>query len=467
MTTLITFLGTYPYRTVQYIAPFSDNRRVETCYVARALAEFYSVDAAKVLATDEAWATHGEGFGKALQECGIKPQRIPIEEGRTEEQLRNQFRKMRDALSETDALVVDITHGFRAQPFFAATALAVMAAANELPEEVRICYTYVDKDTTEALVWDLTFYLLLQRLAFGISTFLQTGHAGPLVKALREEESRLQERARNEEREFPRVGTLIGAIERFANDLVTLRVPALTLGADGSGQKSSAQLLVNAVQTYEKQQSDDLIALRPLLDDLVGMAEGLVSDTLFGQQGQRAMSHLGHLYVRFHRYAEAAGLGAEALICRYADSPAATDAGQPTFDRKARDAASHRCSEAKGNRGLLDIRNDLLHAGFRSDPSPAHALVENVSRLCDLISTPSPHHLRHASCRGAGVGGAAGHRGGRDGRTSRSGNHQSRRSRHRHTAGASGRRNLPPRRALQTSLHEHPAGTPGPRAFRR
>lgn len=404
MTTLVTFLGNKPYEEATYIAPGSDNRRVTTRYVARALAELYDCTRVDVVATEVAWEANGEGLSEALESWDLVPTPHIIPDGRNEKELRKQFRILRDLLAtQTDELVLDITHGFRHQPFFAAAALTVLLAAGELPEKLHIVYGAFEAGNREyktAPILDISHFINMMRLAFGISIFLRTGHGDALVEALRHEEELLRKRKLQGDREiFPASSTLIGAVERFSSDLAAMRVPALLLGRkDG---KSSTALLRKALLAYRKHCDRDHPALVPLLDDLENMIAPLEVETLFGPEGQGAMGALGHLYLRFSRLAEAAGLSAEALISRYADSPAATDAGRPAFDKEAREEAAQRCRAASENRPRLDIRNDILHCGFRPDPQPASALHENVAKLVELISAP-PRTIfvtRHAGAR--------------------------------------------------------------------
>ncbi len=415
-TRFISFVGTSNYREVGYFLPGTPKRRVVSRYVAKALTILLEADEVGLLATEDAWKANGERLQHELTEIGVSAHRHPIPTGRDIGELRQQFRALRDALSglqKDDTLIVDITHSFRHQPFFASSTLAVMQASGDLPSNTRILYGALeagkrdDEDDVLAVpIFELTSFLSLQHVAFGIATFLHTGHAASLVQALREEEKRLRSRALRGERDcFPgrEMNVLIGALERFARDLSCLRVPAITIGSreGGKHKKASSALLTSALQAYERAGKDELIALRPLLDDLLKMVQPLQADTLHGAEGQRVMAELCQQYLKFHRYAEAAGLGAEALISRYANGPEGTDAGHPTFSESAREEASMRCKSARENRGKLGFRNDILHAGFRPAPDTAETLEDNIEKLAGIIAIP-PRTIfvtRHAGAR--------------------------------------------------------------------
>jgi len=404
MTTLITFLGANTYSTTTYVAPDSDNKRVTTHYIARALAEIYECINVEIIATRVAWEKNGKPLSDALKEINLKPSPHIIPDGQNKQELQDQFRALRNLLATLrNGLVLDITLGYRHQPFFAAAALAVLLAADELPQPAYITYGAFEarnKDNNTTPIFDLSSFIHMMRLAFGISIFRQTGHCNLLIEALRAEERHLrQEKIQGARKEYPKSNTLIGAVERFSHDLSTMRIPALLLGEKKG--KSSASLLLKALKSYQGRCDDDHPALVPLLDDLEKMIKPLETNTLFRSQGQRAMSELGNLYLKFSRFAEAAGLGAESLISRYADSYAATDAGRPGFNDKSREEAANRCRISKDNRSLLDIRNDILHCGFRPSPQPAKGLEDNVKRLNDII-TKTPRTIlvtRHAGAR--------------------------------------------------------------------
>ena len=131
--------------------------------------------------------------------------RIPT--GRSEEDLRQQFRVFRDTMTESPEklLVIDITLGFRTQPFFAAAGLATLSAAGKLPGNVRILYgAFEAKEGNTAPIWDLTPFLDMVEFAFSASTFRRTGDGRPLADALERERRKIAMRAKSGERDFAR-----------------------------------------------------------------------------------------------------------------------------------------------------------------------------------------------------------------------------------------------------------------------
>ncbi len=388
---LITFLGPTAYKTLTYALP-GGNSTAKTPFVAKAIAELMDCDEVIVMATDLAWKSNGEKLATALGEIDRTPQRKPIPDGKNEAELREQFRALAEAIGEAQGSpVIDITHGFRAQPFFAATALATLAASGDLPGDTRITYGAMEATNNDGItpIWDLTPFLLLQELAHGIATLRHTGHGKPLIAALRRETERLSVRKLAGQREeFDRSNALVKAVEAFCNDLATLRVPALTIGQGRNG--ASSERLVKSIEKYRDSCERDHPSLLPLLDDLAQMASALPAGTLFGEEGQRAMVALARLYLQFNRPLEAAAVAREGYASLFAAGPEATDGGRPSFDKDARREAERRATATEAGSDIAGTRNDLLHAGMRKGAQSATGLIGNAKDAVEAFAQATP-----------------------------------------------------------------------------
>ena len=415
MTTLVTFLGLGKtdsktgqkiYDEVTYVAPDSDNRRVTTRYVARALAEFFSCENVHVVATELAWGTHGDRLAEALSELDILPAPHIIPEGKDEKELRQQFRVLRDVLAEpTDELVLDITHGFRHQPFFAASALSILQAAGDLPLDTRIVYGAFEagnKEKATAPILDISHFIDLMGIAFGVSIFINTGHAGTLIDALKKESARLAWRKQKGERDsYDETRNLINALNDFHDDLSTLRLPHLISDAN---DRSSASRFLEAIERYGKFCDKAHPALVPLIDRLQKLVEPLAIPDFTSSQRPEAMRHLAQSFLKFSRYLEAAAVAREEIVNRFAAGDA-LEAGTPYFDNNSRRYAEKLATDIQEIRNHFDFRNDLLHCGMRHMPIPARKLKSNVEKLVNFmeaVSARKPRTIfvtRHAGAR--------------------------------------------------------------------
>ncbi|MFN3920542.1 MAG: CRISPR-associated DxTHG motif protein, partial [Methylohalobius sp.] len=117
---LISFLGTGNYQPVDYY--LKADKCCKTPYVAAALACLLPAEEVVVLATEQAEETHGEALVQELTRLGKNPpQWVSILDGKSQTELWTNFDRLVDLLTQTEAehVVLDITHGFRSQPFFA------------------------------------------------------------------------------------------------------------------------------------------------------------------------------------------------------------------------------------------------------------------------------------------------------------------------------------------------------------
>ena len=384
--TLVSFLGTGNYQSVAYRL---GDQTVHSRYFARAAAQLYGVAQVRVLATDAAKHAHEPGLKAAFADLpGVDLEFVAIREGKNTGELWELFEVLVAEMKRAQpGLILDITHGYRSLPFFAAAATAYLRALEALPDEMIVTYGgFEARDAHEvAPVWELTAFLDLLDWAHGVSVFTTTGLADPLLAVFRRQNARQKRRlAHGGARRFPRTDALSGAIERFADDFLTVRIAAMVCG-DGqgkSGGRSSAVQLQEAVTRYGDEAGALLPALRPLLDRIERFSSGLAAESLFGPDADRALRRLARRYLEQKRYAEAAITLREAWVSRYATDPAQTNAGQAVFDPQRRSQAeadwTKRCEAAKT---IADVRNDIQHGGFRKRPKPAATLRDQTAEL--------------------------------------------------------------------------------------
>jgi len=380
---LITFLGTGNYVPARYQWAGQVH---ETCYVADAIARFTGTGEVVALATPEARQRHGEGLRRSLPE-GLEITFVAIPNGQSEQELWQQFEAVCRIIRESpDSVVLDITHGYRAQPFFAAASLALLNASDLLPGEMQILYGEYRQAPEPSPIWDLSPFLDLLAWSQGTAILAQTGNGVPLMENLRQQNQRVcRDLARSGSRRFPGTHGLINAIDRFTRDLASVRIASLITGYEQDDNKkaqavSSAGALVEAIETCREDARTYLPALEPLLDRLHNMARDLDSPSLYGKQGQRAMARLAELYLELQRLPEAAVVLREGWISACAEGPEGVEVNSPAFDKKARDKAEALWFER--NTGLAksigDIRNDIEHGGFRKQPMSATRLIEQI-----------------------------------------------------------------------------------------
>lgn len=414
---LVAFLGTGDYQPTSYHDAEQPHRVVRTRYCVRALAELVDAREIVIFATAEARSKHGAGLAAALAEASLpSPRWETVPRGQDDRELWSLFEVLVRALRAPGAphVVLDVTHGFRAQPFFAAAAVAFVRAlqGDEGARSMSVRYGAFDAKSEDdrTPIWDLTPFLDVLEWTTALRTFLSTGTseevaalAAPLGSALARDWA---QGGRQGDR--PSLDRLAAALREFGDDLTALRTGSLLLGAspfDGSG--SAATRLAQAAAALTDPVRRQVPALAEVLEQVGAMAEPLRTSTLDGDEGRRALLALARLYVRLKRPAAAAAILREASVCWYSE-PSGNRPGDTAMSEKARRDAEQRWMDTVGLRSrhalIADVRNDLLHAGFRTGPRRPQRLSQQLEEclLAAASLTPPEKPLaRDASDMGA------------------------------------------------------------------
>lgn len=400
---LVTFLGRgrldkdqgrYLYDPTEY--EFYGNKTTRTPFVCRALAELFRPSDICVLATLEAESDHRIDLEDALRTGNYPaPRFVRIPAGRAPAELRQQFEVIKTELRGSDGpVMLDITHGFRAQPFFAAAVATFVHAVDETPPELRVCYAAYDaKDlnTSIAPIWELTEFVALLDWSRALTMFLRTGRAEEAGKAT-ERLGRALAKAWADggmQGERPNLDALGKGLRDFGADLETLRTGDLLLGR-GTTNSSAARLL-SATRQAEEHVAKHAPPLADILDRVVEMAEPIASAgaDLSGPEGRKAVTALAELYLRLGRYLEATATVREGWVNLYAPKTALVPAAD-NFDKKERERAERRANECDPTfREVTDRRNDFLHAQYRPSAQKAVDVTTTVRSLVEKLRVAS------------------------------------------------------------------------------
>lgn len=368
---LVTFLGTGDYRPVAY--ELDGERAVATPYVARALAALLRPEALRVLATQQARGAHGESLAAALREAGLpEPCFVEIPSGAARaEQLRLFDTLKRQLRGANGQVVLDITHGFRAQPFLAAAVVAFVRALDEPPPEIRVLYGAFEAKSADGVapIWDLGYLVELLDWTSALRMFSKTGRAEEAAAAIERVGRELAKAwARGGQRgERPELDRLAAALRAFGDGLETLRTGDLLLGKPN--EKPSAVALVEALARARSAADTHL----PPLADALGRVDAMVRplaahpEHLASPEGLKAVAALARLYLKLGRWLEAAATLREGWV-NLSVPPEAARPGAEEFDQAAREAAEKAASQGEVAtnpfRAFAGVRNDLLHAQY-------------------------------------------------------------------------------------------------------
>ncbi len=368
---LVTFLGTGDYKPVAY--ELEGTRADTSPYVVRALAELLRPKAIRVLATEEAVSRHGAGLGEVLATLGgPQPEFVRIPSGKERSEQLAFFEILKRALRDAGGpVVLDITHGFRAQPFLAAAVVAFLRAVDEQPPEIGVLYGAFEAKSAEGVapIWDLTYLVELLDWTSALRMFLETGRAEEAAAETERLGRSLAKAWHQGGRQGPRPGLdrLGKALGAFGADLGTLRTGDLLLGRPRTGP--SAVALAEALEQAHADARAHLPPLADVLDRVRTMLAPLAvrPEHLASPQGLGAVAALARLYLGLGRWLEAAATLREGWVNLYAP-PEAARPGHDAFDEDGRKAAEKTASTGDVSRNpfraFADVRNDLLHAQY-------------------------------------------------------------------------------------------------------
>lgn len=394
---LVGFLGTGDYQAVRYCWAGAPEPEVENRFVAAALARMLRATEVRIACTRAAKERHGAALEEELSRAGLPaPSFEPLEDGKTSAELWANFARLKALIAAPGAreVVLDITHGFRSQPFFAGAVVSFVRALEKSDSHIRVVYGAFDarSDDGRTPIWELTPFVELLEWTHAIRQFMASGD----VRALAQRAARLGRSLRKDwalagmAHEKPRLDEFSEALRAFGEAIATVRVSEMLLARDGV--PSAAARLARAACALR----EDVARYAPPLGEVVGeieaMARGLTiaQDHLGGEEGQRAMAALAALYLQFGRLPEAAIVLREGWVNLFAPR-AACRPGFDDYDDNARCGAEARWIRASPQYlTIARVRNDLEHGGFRSRPETAAAIRKQLERLVGEFRQASP-----------------------------------------------------------------------------
>lgn len=382
---LISFLGTGDsngqYHSTTYVF---DGGKVSTNYIAYALSKILNPKEIRLIATDEAWSLHGETLSKALTDASLpQPERVSVPTGGDARQLWGMFGAIVDVIQTSSGpVLLDITHGFRMQPFFAAACIQYVQSVLASPPQIRVVYGEFRGSNQESPIWELTPFVEVLSWSRNLMMFLRTGQADEVVVPTKELGRELRKQWATTDRNNPQPGleNLGTALEAFGNDFTTVRTGSLLVGS-----KSSAQRLWEAIERTRDDVVKYLPALALVLDQVKDMVEPLRTGgaRLSSKAGQQTLIALAKLYQKMGRYSEAISILREGWITLGAP-PTTDQPGTTEFDNQGRTNQEEAWrSKTISSRSVCELRNDIQHAGFNKQP---HDRTWFEKQLTSLLS---------------------------------------------------------------------------------
>jgi CRISPR-associated protein Csx16 len=377
---LISFLGTGNYGETTYCLEGQTHR---TKYVAHALASFTQPREIRLIATDEAWNQHGNTLTQVLTDSGHPvPERVAVPTGGEPQRLWQMFGAIVEVIRTNKyPVLLDTTHGFRMQPFFASACIQYVQSVLPKPPPIRVVYGEYRGSEQESPIWELTPFLEVLAWSRNLMMFLRTGQADDVVEpteALGRELGR-QWATTGRQGPQPQIRALADALRAFSDDFTTIRTGSLLIGT-----RATAQRLHDTINQAEQEVARHLPALASILDQVRDMVAPLRTNgaRLSSKAGQQALFALARLYQKMGRYSEAISVLREGWITLGAptncDHP-----GTEEFrdDWRTRVQENIWSLQVKQSRTVSEMRNDIQHAGFKQQPHDRSWFEDQLTTL--------------------------------------------------------------------------------------
>lgn len=355
-----------------------------------ALREFVPHDRMLVCNTPEA-ADKTWPYIAALNDPRIEP--VPIPKGESTAELWDLFDKIAERIHEGETVVFDITHGLRSLPFLVFLFAAYLKSAKRVKIEA-IYYGALEladfKNDKPAPVIDLSEFVIMLDWLTAVNQFLYTGNARYLAARLRDHSQADLLPLADNVREIA-LGLELLRPRDIVNASNTL--PEHLKAVQGSLPKPFGVI----VQPLEK-----------------AYAQFGIASTNGATQHLQSQLRMINWYLEKQHFVHALSMAREwvvSMLCVFF--------GEDLWDKDARDdmelllnggtrksADGKNVVEAKHlaewtmhphrkevahlwqgeGYNLANLRNDVLHSGFRKNPQPAQEIIERSGRIVQKIN---------------------------------------------------------------------------------
>jgi hypothetical protein len=191
---IISFLGLMNYQETTYLNPRNSKEGCKTPFFQEALAEFYKPDKLYVLLTQSvetkiprgATETNWDALQKRLAEkVDLQPVKN-IPEQNTPEDIWTIFQRVNECLNEGDRVLFDVTYSFRSIPIVALISVSYLRVVRQIEIEGLLygAFEAKNEETNETPTFDLLPIVSLLDWTTATDQFIKTGNGQALANLL-------------------------------------------------------------------------------------------------------------------------------------------------------------------------------------------------------------------------------------------------------------------------------------------
>jgi len=408
---LLTFLGTGNYCETEYTW---DKRSKVTCYAMVASASFLEADEIVIFVTEKAKESHEQPLRQALlsSQPEAKIEFVSIKEGKTESELWEIFSKVAQSVRPEDTVAFDVTHGLRSFPLIGLLAAAFLRSGLNINLKAVLygAYDVRNQEVTpnQTPMFDLTPLLTLLQWAVAADRFNRSGDSRDFASLLKQQHKSLAIQLQNDHHrlnQYKPIQKLADGLSDISHSLALIR-PALAMQQIDSLESQIETALPLLVQ------NEQMRPFRMLLETTQKTYQplALANPEANPQQNLETQRRLIQWYAEREHWVQAVSLAREWLVswvmfhlnkCNFTDENDRKEI-EKKINKEADDlikAKKHKKAFTPGElqelphleevlglwKALVDVRNDIDHAGMRPNPNSPSSLISSIEKHIGAI----------------------------------------------------------------------------------
>lgn len=423
----LAFLGTNDYLPCTYFKDDSELRDVRFVQEATLLffcQEWTRDDRILIFTTDEAarknWQDEGhkdretkkplkrKGLKKCIEDLNLSTpyESVPIPEGKSEQEIWDIFGKVFGQLNQCDEVVFDITHAFRSIPMLAIVVLNYAKVMKDITLQGISCGAFevlgsihqtreMPLDKRRVPILDLTAFDVLMDWSFAVDRFLGAGDAVPACSLASRAMTPILRETEGQHRDASFIRTVAKKLQEFSITLSTCR-----------GLKISGVVSALKEQMSKTERIQVLPPFHPLFERIKAQMDLFKGDIILDgiqaarwclqhnliQQGYTILQEIlvTHFVIKVGENPEKQenrDIASQAVTIHLKDLPEIDwrhqSAKNPVITRKFLRLYQTQDNLVEVFNQLSNCRNDLNHAGHRSNAMGADRFREKLSELLD------------------------------------------------------------------------------------
>lgn len=359
---------------------------ISTPYFPFAVYQIHKPDSVFILMTEKARSIHSDKLSGLF-----KFNEVIIPEGKNEDEIWEIFDSITQCVSENDEVILDFTFGFRSQPIIAIASLLYLKSLKNIKILNLLYGAYEAKENDTVPVFDLKPFIELIDWSKATESFIKDNNVSYLKNLL----TGIQSNTHINMEEYKAKG-LFG-IGEILNNIINSG--SVVRPEEFLKYSNELPLKINKVQN----DIDNISKVKPiktLLDIVSNRFQIFVNDEkdIYSDQGIILQSRIVEFYIKSNQYQQAITLIREIIlttVCKDKNEYPGNSESRYNIEKELNaDSEKVKNKTVPENFDsdvvklwieIVEIRNDVNHAGMARQASPGNALIENIKKISEKV----------------------------------------------------------------------------------